>query len=87
MTLDFGIMFGAVGGVLSLMLFAPQIIKSQKTKSTKDIAGLTYIIIIVYNMFSIYYAYTDLHSYVYILSSVGAIILSCVILLLKRRYD
>ena len=39
--------FGLIGGILGVGVFLPQLIKCIRTRHTKDIAGWTYILLII----------------------------------------
>jgi len=48
-------LFGIIGGFLGVMLFIPQIIKTIKTKSVKDLSIYTWVLIFINVLFWMFY--------------------------------
>lgn len=79
-------LIGVFGGFLGVSLYLPQIIKSQKTRQTKDISWWTYILILVNDiLWSIYGL--GINNYVIYIPNLVSILLCGVILSQKRKYD
>jgi len=78
-------MLGYIAGILVVISLLPQVIKSWKTKSTKDISLLRYVIYVTGLILWIIYALIIDNGPVAVMNSVG-LILALSILFLKLRY-
>lgn len=77
---------GLAGGVLGVLLYFPQIIKSYRTKHTKDLALGTYALILIIDiLWSIYGV--GINNPVLYCPNIISIFLSITILAQKRKYD
>jgi len=76
---------GYVAGTLVVISLLPQVIKSWKTKSTKDISMLRYIIYIIGLILWIIYALIIKNGPVAIMNTIG-LFLAISILALKLKY-
>lgn len=79
------VIIGTIGGSLGVILFLPQLIKTLKTKSTKDLSFLTYLLILVNVSFWVYYGILTSNPVIMIPNIIGAVICS-VMLVLVRCY-
>jgi len=78
-------LLGYVAGTLVVISLLPQVIKSWKTKSTKDISMLRYIIYIIGLILWIIYALIIKNGPVAIMNTIG-LFLAISILALKLKY-
>jgi MtN3 and saliva related transmembrane protein len=76
---------GYIAGILVVISLLPQVIKSWKTKSTKDISLLRYVIYVTGLILWIIYALIINNGPVAVMNSVG-LILALSILFLKLKY-
>ncbi|MEK7637486.1 MAG: SemiSWEET transporter [Patescibacteria group bacterium] len=76
---------GYIAGMLVVISLVPQVVKSWKTKSTKDISLLRYIIYIVGLILWIIYAIIISNGPVAVMNGIG-LLLALIILVLKLRY-
>ncbi len=79
------VIVGTIGGTLGVVLFLPQLIKTLKTKSAKDLSFITYLLILVNVSFWVYYGILTQNHVIAIPNTIGAII-SCIMLVLVRCY-
>ena len=79
------VIVGTIGGILGVVLFLPQLIKTLKTKSAKDLSFLTYLLILVNGSFWVYYGILTANYVIVIPNTIGAII-ACIMLVLVRYY-
>lgn len=80
------VIVGTIGGSLGVILFLPQLIKTLKTKSAKDLSFLTYLLILVNVSFWVYYGMLTSNPVIMIPNIIGAVICS-VMLVLVRCYS
>ncbi|VVC02303.1 PQ loop repeat protein [uncultured archaeon] len=78
-------LLGYVAGILVVISLLPQVLKSWKTKSTKDISLSRYVIYIAGLVLWIIYALTISNGPVALMNSVGLLLALCV-LFLKLKY-
>jgi MtN3 and saliva related transmembrane protein len=78
-------LLGYIAGILVVISLLPQAIKSWKTKSTKDISLLRYIIYVTGLILWIVYAALIQNGPVAVMNSIG-LILAVTILYLKLKY-
>jgi MtN3 and saliva related transmembrane protein len=77
---------GIAGAVFSVLLFYPQLSKSIRTKSTKDIAHMTYVYIMLNSMLWLGYGIMANNPILYVPNFL-AVCLSGIMLHIKRKYD
>lgn len=77
---------GVVAFITSFIGLLPQIIKSLRTRSTQDISMMMLINYIVCSIAWIVYG-SSTDSFFVISSNVAGLILSLLLIILKRRYD
>jgi len=82
----FEVLVGIMGGALGVILFLPQLIKSLRTKSTKDISLWTYALITINAGLWVTYGLFKSDPIIYAPNLI-ATLLSVVMIILKRRYD
>lgn len=78
-------LLGYAAGILVVISLLPQVIKSWKTKSTKDISLARYVIYIIGLILWIIYAIIIQNGPVAVMNSIG-LILAILILFLKLKY-
>ncbi len=78
------VIVGTIGGSLGVILFLPQLIKTLKTKSAKDLSFLTYLLILINVSFWVYYGMLTSNPVIMIPNIIGAVI--CSIMLVLVRY-
>jgi len=76
---------GIIGGLLGVILFLPQLFKTIKTKSAKDLSFFTYLLILINLSFWAYYGILINNPIIIIPNIIGAII-SSIMLVLVRYY-
>lgn len=77
---------GIVAFVTSFIGLLPQIIKSIKTKSTQDLSMLMLINYLICSIAWIIYG-SGTNSFFVISSNIAGLLISLLLILLKRRYD
>jgi len=78
-------LFGLLGSITAATLFLPQVLRSYKTKHTRDLAWFTIIIGMLNGVFWVSYGALKLDPFIYITNAIlflGAFSL----MLLKRKY-
>jgi MtN3 and saliva related transmembrane protein len=78
-------LLGYIAGSLVVLSLLPQVVKSWKTKSTKDISLARYVVYIVGLMLWILYAILIHNGPVAVMNAIG-LVLASVILYLKLRH-
>ena len=77
------VIVGTIGGSLGVILFLPQLIKTLKTKSAKDLSFLTYLLILVNVSFWVYYGMLTNNPVIMIPNIIGAVICSIMLVLVR----
>ena len=77
--------FGIMGGALGVVIFIPQLIKSVRTKSTKDLSWWTYILITSNVIMWALYGIFKSDPFISVPNIIGTL-LSLIMLTLKSRY-
>src|SRR5437899_1211852 len=83
--IDFFFMFGLVGGILGVGVFLPQLIKCIRTRKTRDIAGITYLILIINSIMWCVYGFS-LNNYIIGVPNGIDVVLSAAIYGMKLKY-
>ena len=83
--MDYIILIGALAGILTTTAFLPQVIKTWKTKQTKDISLGMFAILTIGVVLWLVYGIL-INSLPVIISNVVTFILALAILILKIRY-
>lgn len=83
MTLD--VLVGTIGGSLGVILFFPQLIKTLKTKSAKDLSFLTYFLIFINVSFWIYYGFLTANPVIMIPNIIGAVVSIIMLILILQK--
>lgn len=79
------VIIGTIGGSLGVILFLPQLIKTLKTKSAKDLSFLTYLLILINVSFWVFYGILTHNVIIWLFNSIGMVI-SGVMMVLVRCY-
>ena len=77
--------FGYVAGALTVGSFLPQVIRAWRTKQTKDLSVLTFVLLITAGALWITYGVLESDRPV-IITNGGMVALNCAILVAKLRY-
>ncbi len=83
--MDFVALVGIFGGILGVTLYLPQIIRGFQTKSTRDVALWTYLLIFINDVLWSSYG-LGINNMVIAIPNIVSVFLCIVILLQKRRY-
>lgn len=68
------VIVGTIGGSLGVILFLPQLIKTVKTKSARDLSLMTYLLIFINVTFWMFYGLLTHNLIIYFFNSVGAVL-------------
>ena len=83
--MDYVTIIGFVAAICTTSAFLPQAIKAVKTKSTKDISLMMYILfcigILLWLVYGLY-----INSYPVIIANMATIILAAIVLFMKLKY-
>ena len=79
------IYLGYLAGFLSVASFLPQVVRTWRTKQTKDLSVVTFVLLITAGALWITYGVLESDRPV-ILTNVGMVALNCAILTAKLRY-
>lgn len=82
---DITFIFGLGGGIIGVIIFLPQLIKCIITKKTRDIAGITYLLLIVNSIMWTTYG-TLLSNWIIAVPNCIDVGLSAAIYTMKRMY-
>jgi MtN3 and saliva related transmembrane protein len=77
---------GYLAGFLTVASFLPQVVRTWRTKQTKDLSVVTFVLLITASALRITYGVLESDRPV-ILTSVGMVALNCAILTAKPRYE
>lgn len=77
------VIVGTIGGSLGVILFLPQLIKTLKTKSAKDLSFLTYLLILVNVSFWVYYGVLTSNPVIMIPNIIGAVLCGIMLVLVR----
>ncbi len=79
------VVVGIIGGSLGVVLFLPQLIKTLRTKSAKDLSFLTYLLILINVTFWVLYGILTHNVIIWLFNSIGMVIAS-IMMVLVRMY-
>ena len=85
-SMDFATILGYTAGVVTTLIFLPQVLKTWKEKSAKDISLLTFLIAAVNQMMWIVYGALR-NDLIIILTNSAVLVMSLTMIYLKLRYS